>query len=169
MKFRAKGRDIFWLVIVLLPLSIYLAYSSLYGVYSTYMLSKIGVSAEAIVTDWRDNSKEVGRYSLGEGRYSLKYRFKLLGSPIWYSFTDMPGRKEVWAPIPYKDWQNSRGSGIIEVVYVPTNPWLNRPLHSSISYADLATGVIFSLLVWCFFLLGFFKSIRYWNAYLPKG
>jgi len=168
MKFRIKGRDSFWLALAFLPLSIYLAYCSLYGVYSEYKLSRIGLSTKAIVTDWQANPNS--RYSFGGDRYSLKYQFNSAGSTTWYSLTDfLPGRKRLWASIPYEEWQNSRISGIIEVVYDPTNLWINRPLHSPTSSVDLATAVIFSLLFLVFVLMGFFKSIRYWSTYLPLG
>lgn len=168
MKFRIKCRDLFWFVLVLLPLSICLAYSSLYGIYSEYKLSKIGLSTKAIVTDWQINPNS--RYSFGDDRYSLKYQFNPAGSPVSFSSTDfLPGRKNLWASIPYEEWQKSRSSGTIGVVYDPTNPWLNRPLHSPRARVDLATVVIFSLLFLVFMFIGFFKSIRYWNTYMPSG
>ena len=79
--------------------------------------------------------------------YRLQYRFQVDGRQFWHdgsvlrnvnSLVQKQDRKpsEYWADTTQEDWERSSRSKRAQVLYLPTDPWINRPVAAT----DLAIG-----------------------------
>jgi len=59
--------------------------------------------------------------------YQVRYRFTLKGSDTPYTRRDETGRANLWASLPEELWSEARASRKVRVVFLPEDPWVNRP------------------------------------------
>jgi Protein of unknown function (DUF3592) len=114
------------------------------GLRSEILLRKKGIQVDADVTNWRTLAEDLGRTS-----YEVQYHFSLPGGDETYTRTDSTGRNDLWSSIPKDAWEQSEVSRKLRVVYLPSNPWVNRPakLRGSISLDLLAVSVLGAVLL----------------------
>jgi hypothetical protein len=86
----------------------------------------------------------------GQKRHQIQYQF--IVDDNLYTYADSTGRQNLWHSISKEEWNSLRETNQIKIVYIPDNPWINRPLgkNSAIdSYAAVCAGTgLISLL--CF-------------------
>ncbi len=74
----------------------------------------------------------VQRHTAARGRrrqFEVRYAFEVGGQR--YTHGDETGRDELWADVPEGDWQRSRETGCVDVVYLADDPSVNRPQRST--------------------------------------
>lgn len=75
-------------------------------------------------------------------RHEVDYRFQLGGQMYWYdssilrnyhNWTNSQDRKppSLNAEVPEQNWNRARAAKAIQVVYLPSNPWINRPVAAT--------------------------------------
>jgi hypothetical protein len=116
-----------------------------------------GVITTANITDYRISSR-FSRTNSGDS-YDVQYEFSLDNGASAYTSSDATGRRNLWRSIPQSDYETAITSGKIEILYLPQNPWVNRPLKSDA--ADLRTLLIVDLLGLASTLIAFGVSRRY--------
>ena len=122
-------------------------------------LQSRGQVADAIVTDTATKSRYIVFAS-----YRLQYRFQVGEHRFWhdgsilrnlYSLMQKPDRppKEYWAETTQVDWDHGSRSKRVKVLYLPNDPWINRPVAaedlalSPLLARILETGLLVVLLV----------------------
>ena len=108
-------------------------------------LKSSGKTVEGEALDFR-----IYRSSKAGTSYEVQYHFSLPGQATVYSRSDpFPGgRTDLWSTLPQDLWDKTRISRKVEVVYLPENPWVNRPLHTaSYAVADSLTGMGFGAFI----------------------
>jgi hypothetical protein len=116
-----------------------------------------GVITTANITDYRV-SYRFSRTNSGDS-YDVQYQFSLDNGASVYTSSDATGRSNLWRSIPKSEYETAITSGKIEILYLPQNPWVNRPLKSDA--ADLGTLLIIDLLGLASTLVAFGVSRRY--------
>ena len=95
------------------------------------------VKVEARVTEIRSvTSRKSG------DSYQVRYAFQVGGQK--YTYKDETGRTDLWATISQKAWEVARQKGIVEVEYLPADPWVN---HAVARPSDRLFGQIAGLVV----------------------
>jgi hypothetical protein len=120
-------------------------------------LLQAGVITKANITGYRV-SDSVSRTNSGTS-YDVQYQFSLDNGASAYTSSDVTGRRNLWRSIPKSEYETAITSGKIEVLYLPQNPWVNRPLNSDA--ADLGTLLIIDLIGLASTLVAFGVSRRY--------
>jgi len=112
------------------------------------------VPVEARVTETR---KVISRKA-GES-YQVRYAFQV-GTQT-YSYKDETGRTDLWSTISQDAWVIARRTGVIEVTYLPTDPWVNHAVaRSSDGLFGNIAGLIVGLLCMVPGLLWAVSAIR---------
>jgi hypothetical protein len=114
-----------------------------------------GATIRASITDYRISTRS-GRYASGDS-YDVQYQFSLDDGTGPYTASDATGRRNLWCSLAKPDYDAAIASGKIDILYLPQNPWVNRPLRSEST--DLGTLVIIDLL-WLVSTLVAFGVIR---------
>ena len=91
------------------------------------LLARHGTPVTAEVIDWRTSVPP-----RGDRTYDLRYRFRVPGRDGWFEMTDAPEfgfarRARIWATVPHATWERTRADPRLDVVYVPSDPTVNRP------------------------------------------
>jgi hypothetical protein len=75
--------------------------------------------------------------------YEVRYAFTVPGHSETFTHADETSRKDLWATLTNKsDWEAARAAGGLQVVYLPENPWVNRPvLAGNAPLGDSAAGL----------------------------
>lgn len=120
---------------VLSPVMLYLGFASLRNEHN---LQDHGVAVEAVVTEWQAD----------QNNYRVRYKFRVKGDNTWYSCSDATGRRDIWCPISEEEWTDSRSTGRIWVAYLPENPWVNRPVYTSVGTSDSWIGICMGVAPW---------------------
>jgi len=98
-------------------------------------LEERSVTTSARAFDWSTVTGD------GPTSYELHYDFVVDG--VTYSGTDATGREGLWQEVPYEAWQRSQETGLLEVRYVPCDPWNNGPAAGSPgSMGDHLAGLV---------------------------
>ncbi len=79
----------------------------------------------AEITDRRVHTVESRRGKWTD--YEVKYKFDVNGES--YTYSDSTGRDDLWAALQSAEWEDSKNTGTLSVLYNPKKPWINRPLH----------------------------------------
>jgi hypothetical protein len=67
-----------------------------------------------------------------ETTYDLRYRFKPLGSDRWFTRGERgTNRSDIWSAFPKDQWLEAQRTGMLNVVYLPAHPEINRPLSQA--------------------------------------
>ena len=83
-------------------------------------LRRAGVAIDAQVGDRRVmTSAKTGT------SYEVQYTFDEDGTS--YSRTDGTGRKDLWTSVTPEEYEQTGLTRIVRVVYLPADPWVNRP------------------------------------------
>lgn len=135
------------LCLVFSPAMLYLGIAS---VQDELNLQDRGVTVNAVVTD-----SQVEKDS-----YQVRYQFRVGSSDTWYSCSDRTGRRNLWCSIAEEHWQVARSTGRVQVTYLPANPWINRPIHSTSRMFDSWAGVCTGVLPWALLLIGIISKKR---------
>ena len=138
-----------FLYLIFSPAMFYLGISS---IKDEQDLQDKGVIASAAVIDSRILATRNG------ASYDVKYQFSVDGGKTWYSCSDRTGRKNIWCPVTEEQWQATRSTGQVEVIYLPGKPWINRPVHSTAGMIDLWAGVCLGLCPWLLLLIPWIKK-----------
>ena len=112
------------------------------------------VSVEARVTETRKMmSRKTGN------SYQVRYAFQV--GPQTYTYKDETGRADLWATISQDAWEVARRKGVIEVAYLPTDPWVNHAVaRSSDGLFGQIAGLVVGLLCMLPGLLWAVSAIR---------
>lgn len=117
---QGKGAPILLVLIALLGAGI--VYASVGDLVRGNSLGADAVTIEARVVDTRVmTSRKRG------DSYELRYTFDVGGRT--YSYTDATGRRDLWATLEEDAWRTARSRAVVEVQYLPSDPWNNRPIH----------------------------------------
>lgn len=120
-------------------------------------LSVGGAVTQAIVTDSRVmDSRRSGR------SYEIRYAFSVPGDPTRYTHEDETGREDLWTSLADEAaWQEARGTGRVEVRYLPGDPHVSRPARGTTASfgGDQAAGLGLGLCLLVPSLLVFFGVI----------
>jgi hypothetical protein len=90
------------------------------------LLERYGRRIDAQVTEAREVRR--GRRSWNS-KYVVKYRFRCPGDERWYTHTDLITHGPCHVGLRKPQWKAARGSGHLEVMYVPRFPSINRPVN----------------------------------------
>jgi hypothetical protein len=118
-----------------------------------------GQVASAVVTDTAIKYRYIAFLA-----YRLQYRFQIEGRQFWhdgsvlrnvYSLMQKQDRtpSEYWADTTQEDWERGSRSKRIDVLYLPDDPWISRPVAASdlpigpLVASILQTGLLVLLLV----------------------
>lgn len=81
--------------------------------------------------------------------HEVRYRFELPDTPLAYSRAESTGRHDLWSELPERVYRLAVVSGRLAVVYLPDDPWANRPVAVAPGIAPLgdplAAGVLCAL------------------------
>jgi hypothetical protein len=141
----------FRLIIVFLgiPLGLFLIIFGGMGVIQEINLSSQGKIVEATITDTQTYTD-----SNGQDNYEVRYQFTVNGTT--YSHADSTGRQNLWVTLPDQTANNT-----LEVIYLPGNPWVNRPTDSK----SMESSLIAFIAGLIFFPLGAFIAISDYKKY----
>jgi hypothetical protein len=107
-----------WVLLALLVLFEARAFQALANEFALHDPDRIARSV-AQVTASRNESGDV----------EIQYRFQVGNNATWYSATDLTGRQNLWIAVTAPAWAEITGrNGLVEVVYLPQNPWANEPV-----------------------------------------
>ncbi len=91
--------------------------------------------------------------------HHVRYQFNPGGGEKWYAHSDRTGRKNIWCSIPEEHWKAVELTRQVDVLYLPEDPWINRPVYNSSSMFDLWTAVLMGIFPWLILLVKFLDSI----------
>ena len=113
----------FRLIVVFLgiPLGLFLIIFGGMGVIQEINLSSQGKIVEATITDTQTYTN-----SNGQDNYEVRYQFTVNGTT--YSHANSTGRQNLSVILPDQTANNT-----LEVIYLPGNPWVNRPTQLQIN------------------------------------
>jgi hypothetical protein len=102
-----------------------------------------GLSLNARVTALED------RRNSSENTYHLKYSFNPDGLHT-YSYADVTATlRDLWSPVTAEQFERSQKTRLVEVIYLPSDPWVNHPRqgqpanHSIDGLAMIFIGIFF--------------------------
>ncbi|MBN1439368.1 MAG: hypothetical protein JW929_08170 [Anaerolineales bacterium] len=127
------------------PLMLYLGFAS---AYDDLRLRSQGVLVRAAVTDSHAEAED------GPEGYSIKYAFRLEGDPTRYSHADRTGRRDLWCPVGKAQWPMILEIGRVDVLYLPDDPWVNRPLYGGVEVFNSYAAVCMGICPWLLVILG---------------
>ena len=88
------------------------------------------MSRRAVMLAWRGRQtvadvteEKVG----GRGTCTLRYRFRVEGSDAVYTYTDVTS-DDVAVVVTRPVWEQAKRTGKVPIEYVPSAPWVNRPV-----------------------------------------
>jgi len=111
------------------------------------------VTIEARVTEARKTIRKSGE------SYQVRYVFQV--GPQKYTYKDETGRTDLWAAISQDAWEVARQKGMVEVAYLPIDPWVNRAVaRSSDGLFGQIAGLVVGLLCMLPGLLWAVSAIR---------
>lgn len=130
----------------------------LIGLVLGVVLTGLGVGAVASEVTLRSSSAVVEARITGSrimesrktGRsYELTYRFQVPGKSASYDHRDGTGRTNLWASVEDEDtWRAAKARGTVSVRYLPSDPFVNRPVKSGASpLGDPIAGLILGLFI----------------------
>jgi hypothetical protein len=93
------------------------------GVSHELALRNEGREVEADVLDRRFMAASGGE------SYEVRYCFHVGGDPSLYSASDELSRRDLWRTVSHEAWSAARSSAKVRVVYLPSDPWVNRPAN----------------------------------------
>ena len=131
------------LCLVFSPAVLYLGISS---IYHENDLRDHGVIVNASMTDSQVDQ------SGSAPKYEVKYQFRAGFGNTVYSCADSTGRHDLWCGVTEEQWRRSQSTQSVEVVYLAENPWVNRPVHGTISMNDSIAGIFLGIGPWILFL-----------------
>jgi len=111
-----------------------------------------GVTIQATVTN--------KRISKGT-QYEVQYRFSPTDEASSYTFSDATGRTNLWASLTKPDYDTAMTSGQVDILYVPSNPQINRPLRRASSTPDTGLLMVIGAVMFVCTLLAFDVSRKY--------
>lgn len=137
-------------LILLAVMCVYFLYSGILGVIGELKLRKSGVVTVAAITDIRPASGNVR-----DAEYDVRCQFTVEGEDTIYTCADDLGRRNLWHSPSQEGREEIEWTNQISVIYVPSDPWINRPLsdRDTMSGALMAIwigmvdGVLFAALV----------------------
>ncbi len=135
------------LCIVFSPAMLYLGIAS---IQDELNLQDHGVTVNALVIDSQ----------IDQDSYQVRYQFRAGSGDTWYSYSDRTGRRNLWCTITEEHWQAARSTKRVQVTYLPANPWINRPVHSTIGMFDSWAAVCAGILPWALLLIGVISKKR---------
>ena len=91
--------------------------------------------------------------------YHLKYRFSVDGGKTWYYCSDRTGRQNIWCSVTKEQWLVTRVTRLVDVIYLPDKPWVNRPVYSTIGAGDSWAGVCLGVCPWLLYLFYFISRM----------
>jgi hypothetical protein len=121
MKLKTKtARRIGYLALFLLAVFVspVVLYLGILFLQDEFALNKAGEVTDALVTDIRSQGRN----------YDVKYRFSVDNGLTWYSRADRTGRRDLWSSLPEEQWQIAQATGRVQIVFLHTDPWVNRPI-----------------------------------------
>jgi hypothetical protein len=125
-------------------------------------LQQEGKTVKAIVTNERIMTTR------NSPSYEVQYRFSPDDGTSWYTASDAMGRSNLWMSLTKQDYDVAVASGKVDVIFLPQNPWVNRPLRRDASTPTPVTLVIGGFLVFAFTLYYFNDSRKYVAQRLGK-
>jgi hypothetical protein len=120
-----------------------------------YLGVKTMVDDQALQTEGRKLNARITALNHSAGGSSAVYEVKYSFTPDginWYSCADQTFRRDLWCPVTPEQYQQAEKSRLFEVVYVPRNPWINRPGQSSTRTFDSVAGICLGILPWVILL-----------------
>ena len=115
---------------------LYMLYVDGVEILNEFRLQGSGVETDARVTERGD----------GLFYFEVRYAFSPLNVRKTYSHAD-PFEKDAWTMISEAEWRASEASGQIQVLYLPDNPAINRPLNPERAPTTVySLGFMFTLL-----------------------
>ena len=105
--------------------------------------------ADAKITD--ASTYVITRNNIESTEYEVRYAFQVPGHTETFTHADETSRTDLWATLTNKsDWEAARAAGSLEVIYLPENPWVNRPVLAGNaplgdSFAGLGLGAALAL------------------------
>jgi len=117
-------------------------------------LASKGIGTTAAVTATR---RETGG-SGGLG-YELQYEFQVASGGARYSYSDELGRRNLWYAASSAEWEIAQSTGRIRVLYLPENPWVNRPLDES-PVGDAIAAIVMGWMAASLCAMGAYGYIR---------
>ena len=115
-------------------------------------LRQDGITIKAIVTNERVSK---------DTQYEVQYRFSPDDQASWYTASDAMGRSNLWESLTKDDYDLAVTYGKVDVLFLPQNPWVNRPLRSASSNASPVVLLVSSLGFVGFGLFAFRESKKY--------
>ena len=116
---------------------LWLGTGAVVGVFEELRLRSEGTRIAARLLELRIMS--ASRYSTKS--HEVRYEFTVRGQA--YNRTDGTGRHDLWSTMEEPAWEEAKGTGTVEVLYLDDDPWVNRPVTPGTSpLADQATGAV---------------------------
>lgn len=130
----------------------------LFGLLLGVVLTVLGVGTVASEVSLRSSSSIVEARITGaritqirqSGRsYELTYRFQVPGKSASYDHRDGTGRTNLWASVEDEEtWRAAKARGTVSVRYLPSDPFVNRPVKSGASpLGDPIAGLVIGLFI----------------------
>ncbi len=102
-----------------------------------------GIALEADVLNWRTLTDDFFQTS-----HEVQYTFTLPGDKNTYSRTDSTDRSHLWSTLPEKVWDQTKQTRKLSVVYLASNPKVNRPEQpGGFIKTDLFVAVFFGAIL----------------------
>lgn len=139
------------LLIALLLIGLAFILLSIPSVRNELRLREESVVTEAQVVEWRVMVNRRQHRS-----YEVRYQFYAPEQGAWYSAADETGRDNLWATLPEEEWNVATNQGRLQVVYLPSNPRVNRPASDRGNLRDALfgglLGLVFTLIALALFV-----------------
>jgi len=135
-----------------LPASIVVLIYGSISIQNRRSLLENGVVTTATVTDVRVDTDE-------EAGYDIRYSFRVGDRATLYSLSDETKRRNLWYPPTDEEWEIILQTNEIEVIYLPENPWNNRPVDGA-GIGDPIGGLILGILIGIIWVWTLINTIR---------
>jgi hypothetical protein len=96
------------------------------GIERENLLQKEGAVTEAVIT-----GIQVDPLHKSGVDYVIRYQFFAGDRGNAFSYADLLGRRELWYPPSQAEWSAIEETNRIRILYLPDDPWINRPLDRS--------------------------------------
>jgi hypothetical protein len=120
------------------------------GVRNELALRNHAAVADAKVTDASISDRQRNGVTVSTD-YEVRYAFQVPGRSETFTAADETGRSDLWATLTNKaDWEHVRAAGTLQVVYLPADPHVNRPVLAGAAplgdaFAGLGLGAALGL------------------------
>ncbi|MBN2083703.1 MAG: hypothetical protein JW748_00665 [Anaerolineales bacterium] len=132
------------------------------AIHNENQLRERGVVTDAEVTGIRPDAGDENDVG-----YDIQFQFVVEDGGTRYSYADVLNRRNLWYSPTQAEWSYIRETNRIRIVYLPGDPWVNRPLGRNPmmdSIAALAMGLMAGAL--CLMGAGVWVKRRLrWNYY----